>query len=565
MSSTLFTDWFKANYHGIDWTTPRQVEVAFFSRSPALNSLSAAKFSSVKALADLAQYPEYVPIESDTTATKGTSSETLYVKYLSIDATNEGLQLVYDNSGSWVSANVEDDAGWLFSPQSPATSLQELVSAAAIYLVGTYSGVVNPVLFVTDQGIGRYTVVHNSALFGQANTVAPSGKECILNLDISLAGAAANTLATVSRTDNVATVTTTTTHGFVIGDVVTIDAVDNTFDATAVVTAVPSATSFSYANSGSNVASTADAGSATIRPSAFTAAYLLLMPALPAWESSHAHHLWLEPQRTNLVANPSFEDSSGYGWRTNKTLTRVSGGLTDPVRSYCGRVSGTGSSKILESNYFPPGDRWMSVSLHVSATASSGTTASVKFGLVALDPAYSTRTYLSSDTFSIGGGSATGGFVFLRGIVPVPVNTAEMYLRIEASNCSSLWVDNVLVDPHEGQFFYFDGNSTDGLEEDFRWMGGTGYANQHFSLWYNNYTNTRQRLMGDYDTADQLYKPGLVEEWTPTGANIVAHWDAVTSFTPLNWSGDAFYPLATIAGTSPVDPDNEIDFFFVPK
>jgi hypothetical protein len=55
--------------------------------------------------------------------------------------------------------------------------------------------------------------------------------------------------------------------------------------------------------------------------------------------------------------------------------------------------------------------------------------------------------------------------------------------------------------------------------------------------------------MGDYDTQDDLYKPGLVEEWAPTGANVVAHWDSVTSFTPSNWYGDAFYPVSDVNGT----------------
>jgi hypothetical protein len=43
----------------------------------------------------------------------------------------------------------------------------------------------------------------------------------------------------------------------------------------------------------------------TLNPPSFLATYLLLKPALPAWEGAHAQHLWLEPQRTNLIVNPS--------------------------------------------------------------------------------------------------------------------------------------------------------------------------------------------------------------------------------------------------------------------
>jgi hypothetical protein len=46
--------------------------------------------------------------------------------------------------------------------------------------------------------------------------------------------------------------------------------------------------------------------SSTVPPT-YEAAYVLLDPALPTWESTHTQHIWLEPQRVNLLVNPSFE------------------------------------------------------------------------------------------------------------------------------------------------------------------------------------------------------------------------------------------------------------------
>lgn len=81
-------------------------------------------------------------------------------------------------------------------------------------------------------------------------------------------GASPATIATVARSSNVATVTTSTAHGMIVGQFVEVNAgVDNTFDATgssfATVLSVPTTTSFTYANTGSNKSQTADSGTLT--------------------------------------------------------------------------------------------------------------------------------------------------------------------------------------------------------------------------------------------------------------------------------------------------------------
>jgi hypothetical protein len=58
-------------------------------------------------------------------------------------------------------------------------------------------------------------------------------------------------------TDNVATLTTAAAHNFLVGDRITVAGVDATFNGTYAITAVPSATTFRYAKTASNVTSVA--------------------------------------------------------------------------------------------------------------------------------------------------------------------------------------------------------------------------------------------------------------------------------------------------------------------
>lgn len=63
------------------------------------------------------------------------------------------------------------------------------------------------------------------------------------------------------RTSNVATITTSTSHGLAVGDIVEVVSVGGTgYNGTVEVATVPTGTTFTYANTGSNEGSTADTG-----------------------------------------------------------------------------------------------------------------------------------------------------------------------------------------------------------------------------------------------------------------------------------------------------------------
>jgi hypothetical protein len=93
------------------------------------------------------------------------------------------------------------------------------------------------------------------------------------SVDLGLVAEYATTISTITKavsnkalTSNVATLTTSTTHGFSVGDIVTVGTVDATFNGVYVVKAVPTTTTFTYDKTASNVTSTAvtPAGSAVV-------------------------------------------------------------------------------------------------------------------------------------------------------------------------------------------------------------------------------------------------------------------------------------------------------------
>lgn len=102
-----------------------------------------------------------------------------------------------------------------------------------------------------------------------------------------LAGSATITQTTYSVTtklleSNVATLTTSTNHRFVVGESVAISGVDATFNGNVVITAVPTSNTFSYAKTAADVTSTAvspNGSVVSLNPSATDAITCTITPA----------------------------------------------------------------------------------------------------------------------------------------------------------------------------------------------------------------------------------------------------------------------------------------------
>jgi hypothetical protein len=90
-------------------------------------------------------------------------------------------------------------------------------------------------------------------------------------LDLGFVGEFANAISTITKTvsnksltSNVATLTTSETHGFSIGDIAVITGVDATFNGTYYVKAVPTTTTFTFDKTNANVTSAAATGSVSV-------------------------------------------------------------------------------------------------------------------------------------------------------------------------------------------------------------------------------------------------------------------------------------------------------------
>jgi hypothetical protein len=90
-------------------------------------------------------------------------------------------------------------------------------------------------------------------------------------VDLGFIGEYSTTVSTITKTvsnkaltSNVATLTTSDTHSFAVGDYVVVSGVDATFNGTFLVASVPTTTTFTYAKTATNVTSAVATGSAVV-------------------------------------------------------------------------------------------------------------------------------------------------------------------------------------------------------------------------------------------------------------------------------------------------------------
>jgi hypothetical protein len=255
---------------------------------------------------------------------------------------------------------------------------------------------------------------------------------------------------------------------------------------------------------------------------------LALTKSPPAFETSHTQHVWVYPQRANMIANPSFEAPGTNYWACNRTITRVA----DPAPLGDGRQSGgawagkfAGAAPIIiESNVFPTSrEEYWTVQFMAKGTGT------VKVGLVWWDDDYAeTAVDWGSETWTLNPGAYIQ-VVICRTLY----QTYQAMLRIEVQG-TDITLDRVLV---ERGFLkdwpYFDGGTTYGARDDFSWYGGTNRQGASYSLWYNNKRATYGRLF-HRDVADDVLltdeveaEQGKVYQWVPAGTIVVPHIDVL--------------------------------------
>ena len=118
-------------------------------------------------------------------------------------------------------------------------------------------------IYSTDAGklIDAVRVISN-ALDREDSSAEDVNSYNFLNPTLSspLVTGPAKTISNKALTNKFATITTSTAHGFVAGDAVTITGLDATFNGTYFIKSVPSATTFKFSKNAANVASIAASG-----------------------------------------------------------------------------------------------------------------------------------------------------------------------------------------------------------------------------------------------------------------------------------------------------------------
>ena len=119
------------------------------------------------------------------------------------------------------------------------------------YVSGTYTRGASGNMAVTTTNAHGLTI-GNTYTFDFTSGAGANGQFAISNAVIT----------TVARTSNVVTITTSVAHGYVVGHTVTVTATTNTsLNGTFTIASVPTSTTFTYAQTASNITSTSDTGS----------------------------------------------------------------------------------------------------------------------------------------------------------------------------------------------------------------------------------------------------------------------------------------------------------------
>jgi hypothetical protein len=268
----------------------------------------------------------------------------------------------------------------------------------------------------------------------------------------------------------------------------------------------------------------ADAPSGSTTITSLVEGPLVLYVGAPTFEPSHTQHVWLYPQRANMVANPSFEKPGTDYWSTNGAITRV--GVTNPVPNqgaWAGQFT-DGGTVVAESNTFPTyREEFWTVQFLAKGTGQ------VKVGFVWWDDAFEeTSVDWGTETWTL----QPDGFIHIAACRN-PVQTFQGMVRIECDG-GDITIDNVLCEKgYLREWAYFDGDSTYGARDDYSWYGGSANRGASYSFWYNNKRALYGRLFSRDISDDTLITDevmaaqGFVYRWVPAGTFVVAHIDVL--------------------------------------
>lgn len=268
----------------------------------------------------------------------------------------------------------------------------------------------------------------------------------------------------------------------------------------------------------------ADAPSGATTISSLREGPLLLYVGAPTFEPSHTQHVWLYPQRANMIANPSFEKPGTDYWSTNGSIARVA--VTNPVfpqGAWAGHFTG-GGTVVAESNVFPTNrEEYWTIQFLAKGTGQ------VKVGFVWWNDDFAeVGVDWGTETWDL----QPEGYVHIAACRN-PVETYQGMVRIECDG-GDITIDQVMCEKgYLKEWTYFDGDTTYGARDDYSWYGGDSRQGASYSLWYNNKRAIYGRLFSR-DIADDtlitdevMAAQGFVYQWVPAGTFVVAHIDVL--------------------------------------
>ena len=145
---------------------------------------------------------------------------------------------------------------------SPITGALTVVGGVGILGDMNIQGNVSIAGTITFGGSGTTVETANLAVTDPAVFVGSSNQSDIVDLGLYVEYAKTTTaivkdITNKELTNNIAKLTTSSAHTYIIGDIVTVSGVDSTFNGTYNILAVPSNTTFTYAKTNANISSTA--------------------------------------------------------------------------------------------------------------------------------------------------------------------------------------------------------------------------------------------------------------------------------------------------------------------
>ena len=154
------------------------------------------------------------------------------------------------------------------SPSGINNAIRELMSDLKDWQTGVESG---QALAVASGGTGAETATNARTNLSAAKSGANSDITSLSGLTTPITVAqggtgfvAQRTITTVGRATNVVTIVTSVAHGYVVNDNITVAAVTNTsVNGTFAIASVPTSTTFTYAQAGTDYPNTADTGTTT--------------------------------------------------------------------------------------------------------------------------------------------------------------------------------------------------------------------------------------------------------------------------------------------------------------